>query len=341
MLPTNSYPPVFADPKLESDFTRDGYVVFPLLDAEEVERLKAAYAENVPELPDAFFMTGMGTDLERRKRLGESMYAVLQPALTRLMPDFTVITGRNFVVKRGADDASRMPMHQDLSFVDQNVERGVHIWIPLVDVNNENGCLKVTPGSHRLMNHIAAVGGLMTPFDGVREILEEDCTVSVPMKAGEAFFFDERLVHGSEPNKIPAVRPAANIAFVRNGTKQRVHFVNPATPGVLDVFEVGHEFAIQYTNALDHHWLDPDAVRKIGTVEYTPVPLTVEQLEPVRLRWTKTPKEAPVDELAPVAEPTLIETAVAETETLSEEFMPKMPPPAPAGFFSRLFGGRP
>ncbi len=312
MLPMTSYPSVFANPKIEGDFTRDGYVVLPLLDAEGVERLKAAYCENVPELPDPFFMTGMGTDLERRKRLGGALYGVLGPPLTELMPNFTVITGRNFVVKRGADEASRMPMHQDLTFVDQNVERGVHIWIPLVDVNQENGCLKVTPKSHRLMNHIAAIGSLMTPFDAVREIFEEDCTVSVPMKAGEALFFDERLIHGSEPNKIPAVRPAANIAFVRNGTKQRAHFVNPKTPGVLDIFEVDHEFAIQYTNALDHHWLDPAAVRKIGTVQYRPVPLTVEELEPVRLRWS----EAPV------------------------EVVPKMPTPEPASFVSRLFGGR-
>jgi ectoine hydroxylase-related dioxygenase (phytanoyl-CoA dioxygenase family) len=181
-----------------------------------------------------------------------------------------------------------MAMHQDLSFVDQNVERGVHIWIPLVDVNHENGCLKVTPKSHRLMNHIAAVGGLMAPLHAVLEILEEDCTVSVPMKAGEAFVFDERLIHGSEPNKVPAVRPAAGIAFVRNGTKQRVHFVNPKTPGVLDIFEVDHEFTIQYGHTVDHHWLDLDAVRKIGTVDYRPVPLTVEELEPVRLRWSES-----------------------------------------------------
>jgi hypothetical protein len=329
MLPTTSYPPVFADPKIEGDFTRDGYVVLPLLDEEGVERLKAAYSESVPEIPDPFFSTGMGTDLDRRKRLGDAMLAVLGPPLKELMPDFTVITGRNFLVKRGADNASRMSLHQDLSFVDQSVERGVHIWTPLVDVNQENGCLKVTPKSHRLMNHIGAVGGLTTPFDAVREILEADCTVSVPMKAGEAFVFDERLIHGSEPNKIPAVRPAAGIAFVRNGTKQRVHFVNPKTPGVLDIFEVDHEFTIQYTYALDHHWLDLDAVCKIGTVEYDPVPLTVEDLEAVRLRWS----EAPVKVAAQV------EAAKWVSKRMPPS-MDKKPTPQPAGFFSRLFGGR-
>ena len=246
------------------------------------------------------------------------------PPMARLMPDFTVVTGRNFIVKRGADNAGRMLMHQDFSFVDQTVERGVHVWIPLVDVNHENGCLKVSPGSHRLINHIAGPGGLPNPYDAVLDELDRHCTVSLPMKAGEAIFFDERLMHGSEPNKIPADRPAANIAFIRNGLKQRIHIVNKETPGLLDIFELDHEFAIQYTAAHDYTWIDPDAVRKIGTIEYTPRPLTVEQIEPLRIRGKRA--ESPV--AAPVA---------AGSEPIPPS-MPKMPTLQP-GFFSRLFGG--
>jgi hypothetical protein len=301
MLPTTSYCPVFTDPKLDGDFTRDGYVVLPLLNEREVERLKAAYTADVPELPEPIVMTGMGTDLARRKRLGDRLYEVLWPPMARLMPDFTIVTGRNFIVKRGADGAGRMLMHQDFSFVDQTVERGVHVWIPLVDVNHENGCLKVSPGSHRLINHIAGPGGLPNPYDAVLDELDRHCTVSLPMKAGEAVFFDERLMHGSEPNMIPADRPAANIAFIRNGLKQRIHIANKETPGVLDIFELGHEFAIRYTAAHDYIWTDPGVVRKIGTMEYTPLPLTVEQIEPLRIRG-------------------------------------KMSTPQPGGFFSRLFG---
>jgi hypothetical protein len=306
------------------------FVVLPLLDEQEVERLKAAYTENVPELPDPFFMTGMGTDIARRKRLGERLYDVLGSPLARLMPDFGVITGRNFVVKRGADDASRMLMHQDFTFVDQTVERGVHVWVPLVDVDHANGCLKVTPKSHSFVNHIAAAGGIVSPYDSVREVLEADCTVSIPMKAGEAFFFDERLMHGSEPNKVPADRPAANIAFVRNGLKQRIHIVNPDTPGVLDIYELDHEFAIQYTNGLGHSWIDPDAVRKIGTVEYRPAPLTVEQIEPLRIRREQTPVQAPVQ--------AAVETPVAAKMSAAPAAMPMPPKPPQPSFFSRLFG---
>jgi hypothetical protein len=325
MLPTTSYPPVFTDPKLESDFARDGYVVLPLLNQREVEELKAAYAENVTELPDPITMTGMGSDVARRRRLGERLYEVMGPPMARLMPDFTVVTGRNFIVKRGGDKAGRMLMHQDFSFVDQTVERGVHVWIPLVDVNHENGCLKVSPGSHRLINHIAGPGGLPNPYDAVLDELDENCTVSLPMRAGEALFFDERLMHGSEPNQIPADRPAANIAFVRTGLKQRMHIVSKETPDVLDIFELDHEFAIQYTVAHDYTWIDPGAVRKIGTMQYRPAPLTVERIEPLRIRGKKveTPVTAPV-----AAGPGPITSS-----------MPKMPAPQPGGFFSRFFGG--
>jgi len=158
------------------------------------------------------------------------------------------------------------------------------VWVPLVDVDHRNGCLKVTPKSHRLMNHVAGPGGYMSPYDPVRSFLDAECTVSLPMQAGEAFFFDERLMHGSEPNTVPTDRAAANIAFVRNGHKQRIHIYNAETPGVLDIYEMDHEFAIQYSAGVTYSWIDEKAVRKIGTLEYSPVPLTVEQLEPLRIR---------------------------------------------------------
>jgi len=321
----SGYPPVFADPQLESDFTREGYVVLPLLDEESVQRLLSLFNDTVSELPSAFFATGMGSDLERRKLVGEGMYEVLGPLLARLMPNFTVITGRNFVVKRGADSASHIPMHQDLTFVDQNVERGVHVWIPLVDVNHANGCLKVSPKSHRLTNDIAAVGKLTRTYDAIRPIFEEDCTVSVPMKAGEALFFDERMMHGSEPNTVPAVRPAAHIALVRTGTKQRVYFANDETPGVFDIYEIDHEFAMQYGDKIEHRLIDPNSARKIGTVAYRAESLTEADLEPVRVRRTKGGASA-----AP--------TGIVSAKPVPSA-MPPMPP-RPSGFLSRLFGGR-
>ena len=44
-----------------------------------------------------------------------------------------------------------VPFHQDAIFTTQEAKDilQVTVWIPLVDVNEENGCLEVQPGVHR------------------------------------------------------------------------------------------------------------------------------------------------------------------------------------------------
>jgi ectoine hydroxylase-related dioxygenase (phytanoyl-CoA dioxygenase family) len=91
--------------------------------------------------------------------------------------------------------------HQDFLFTPHSNDDVVTALIMLDDVTEENGCLKVVPGTHR--------GDLYSLFDGdvftgrmAAGITAEMKAVDLPVtgKAGSVCLMHTRLAHGSDPN---------------------------------------------------------------------------------------------------------------------------------------------
>ena len=279
MQAVESFPPVFADPALEEGFSRNGYVVLPLFSPEEIETCRKLYFANLSEPQTDFFTTAFLPDGEPRRNVKEGLEAIIAPHAAELMPGYSTCV-RHFIVKRGHPNAGPLDLHQDFNFVDQSVNRAVHVWIALVDVDEHNGCLTVLPGSHLLTHHISAMGGNATPFATYRDLLEADCRIGVPMKAGEALFFDERTLHGSYPNKSRDLRIAAGGVFLPKGVKQRLYVTDAVQPGLLDILEVESETLLDYSTVLRPPY--PEGFHKIGTVAYTAKPLSPEVVQSLR-----------------------------------------------------------
>jgi hypothetical protein len=309
-----NFAPVFADPFIESKFTKDGYAVLPFFNEAEVAACRKLYFDTMPEPPADFFTTAFLPDGETRRKVQEGLQAVIAPHVEALMPTYTTCV-RHFIVKRGRPDAGPLHLHQDFNFVDHSLHRSVHVWIALADVDRHNGCLTVLPGSHRLAHHISAMGLNATPYDPYRQILEDDCKVGIPMKTGEALFFDERTLHGSYPNKSPDVRIAMGAVFLPKGVKQRLYVADDQKSAVLDVLEVESETLLNYSALLRPPY--PEGFKKIGTVEYTAQMLSPEVVQSLR----RGPAQA--EPIQPSGGPAQIPAAFLDSKP---------------GFFSRLFG---
>jgi len=279
VLTQEDFPPVFANPVTESHFTRDGYVVTPFFEESEVAACRKLYFDTMTEPPGDFFTTGFLPDGEPRRKVKEGLETIIAPHVASLMPTYSTCV-RHFIVKRGRPGAGPLHLHQDFNFVDQSVHRAVHVWIALADVDERNGCLTVLPGSHRLASHISAMGPNATPYDPYRRILEDDCKVAVPMKAGEALFFDERTLHGSCPNTSPDLRIAMGAVFLPNGVKQRLYVEDDAKSPILDILEVESEILLNYSTLLRPPY--PAGFKKIGTVEYRAKMLSPEVVQSLR-----------------------------------------------------------
>jgi hypothetical protein len=88
----------------------------------------------------------------------------------------------------------------------------VSVWLPLVPVDEHNGCLQMLPGSHRqgYIERHTGFNGLFTVDDAV---IAAHTPVSLAMQPGDALFFSDTTVHQSLDNQSDGVRWSIDIRF--------------------------------------------------------------------------------------------------------------------------------
>ena len=114
--------------------------------------------------------------------------------------------------------AGAVPWHQDKSYwPDANANPVITAWIPLVDSTLENGCLHLIPRTHkkRAVKHgqeeYSGTGYLALDDEYVEERKKE--IIALPMKAGSAVLFNDRLIHSSTPNTSDHVRWSVDLRY--------------------------------------------------------------------------------------------------------------------------------
>jgi len=94
--------------------------------------------------------------------------------------------------------------HQDARYAGMEPHDWVTGWLAVSNVTEENGCMRMIPGSHiaPLRDHVDTYGqdNLLTRGQEVQGI-DESKAVSVPLKPGQMSLHHPRIVHGSGPNQ--------------------------------------------------------------------------------------------------------------------------------------------
>jgi hypothetical protein len=105
------------------------------------------------------------------------------------------------------------PWHQDNGYTFIEPQQYLTFWLPLVDVDEENGCPWIAPGLHRegTLDHWATGIGL--------KCLEDvPDAVSVPGKAGDVIAFSSLAPHRTGPNLVKgSVRKAYILQYAPDG----------------------------------------------------------------------------------------------------------------------------
>lgn len=114
--------------------------------------------------------------------------------------------------------AGAVPWHQDKSYwPDANANPVITVWIPLVDATLENGCLHIIPRTHlkRAVKHGAenysGTGYLELPPQYIERRRAE--IIALPLHAGSAVLFNDRLIHSSTPNHSDHVRWSVDLRY--------------------------------------------------------------------------------------------------------------------------------
>jgi phytanoyl-CoA hydroxylase len=225
----------------EADFYREnGYVhARGVFDAAEVEEMRAALDRILADVE------GTANDANHRWSAAEKetvlkgfhnvqyhdaafMRAAAHPRMVELL---TQLIGPNVqlhhtkMLVKPPEKGAPFPMHQDYPYFPHEQHTVVAASVHLDDTNEENGCLRVVPGSHRLgpLEPTGESNDLDTPL--------EDGT-AMPAAAGDVLFFNYLTIHGSGINTSAGTR--RNVLFqyrdpsdrplLRDGVEEHVNW---------------------------------------------------------------------------------------------------------------------
>lgn len=235
-MKTSPRPSIFLDNGLQRSFELNGYVTVPLLSKDEVEQLKVRYLESVQSTPEGFYSTSFSKDEKLKSTLDEAIQDSLKNKLDSVFQAHQNL-GTCYLSK-SPGQAGEMACHQDWTVVDESTYDSLSIWIPLQDVDTDNGALQVIPGSHRFSDIIRSPF-FPNPLGELGDELKKDL-VDVPLKAGEAIVFNHALIHASPPNTTEELRLAVTYGIIHKDAQLMFYAKNE--DGQAEEYDVPTEF---------------------------------------------------------------------------------------------------
>lgn len=188
--------------KLQAELFEKGYAIFPLLSKEQVKELKDFYYQNNPEKAEGLVATAHDPNFEFRQKMSDKIHQVVAEDVTQHFENIEMLGGTFMNKTQG--EKGVLPPHQDWNIVDEKKFASYNLWIPLVDVNAENGSIQVIGGSH-IWREGYRGPNLHGPFaEQTNDLWEQMKTLN--LKAGEVLAYDHRLLHCSNENKTPTDR---------------------------------------------------------------------------------------------------------------------------------------
>ncbi|UDY33956.1 phytanoyl-CoA dioxygenase family protein [Dermatobacter hominis] len=208
---------------LNALLVRDGWVKLPGAHLPETSRdeLRAFFAAEFTGDRTGFHNDFFLPDPEFRFRATEVMAGLTYDLSQRWFAGFTPFL-YTYLTKFASEQSSLFE-HRDWMYVDELPgERSYILYVAVDDADDRNGMLHLVPRSH-LLDGPPCGTRLIWPWLGHPDVLHRHA-VPVPLKAGEAAIWDNRLIHMSFENTTPVDRIAIGLWCHRTG-RGLAHFV--------------------------------------------------------------------------------------------------------------------
>lgn len=275
MINYNHKAKVFKDETLQHQFNTEGFVILDFLNSEEVLNLNNLFRSKHPEAVNGFYTSTFSKDTEYRKEVDASIRQYMQRSLEYYFENYKVHCG-SFIAK-GADEKSVLKMHQDMTLVDESIYTGINIWIPLINLNKDNGAIEVLPRSHRLFKTYRGAS-LPDIYDGIEDSVYK---IMQPcyLNAGQAIIFDQSIIHCSPANKSNSVRPVINTFITHKDAGIQICYWDKVKKNEIEIFEQDPDFMVNFQNFGHDIFSRPSIGRSKGFVPFDFPKITQELLE--------------------------------------------------------------
>lgn len=205
---------------LKADYDRDGFVIVrQLLDVSDFAELRAnleRYIRDiVPSLPDgdAFYDDRSRPEtLKQMQHMDGDAYFRDYPRQPRWSSLAELLVGEPVVgqapewFNKPAGTNHTTPPHQDNYYFCLRPPHVLTIWMALDPVDDENGCLRYLPGSHRRGIRPHGRSNILGFSQGITDYGDEDFAqeVRIHLQPGDIVAHHGETVHRADPNRSPS-----------------------------------------------------------------------------------------------------------------------------------------
>ncbi len=226
------------DRSLDRRFRRDGYVVVPALDAEQVAAALAVYERHDSGIDEGYYASIHSTSRDYKVNVDRELRQIVWDSCDRVLADHRCLVAALMV--KPPTGSTIVPVHQDWNVIDESRGAGLTCWIPLTPVTELEGKMRVLPGSHRYLDGLRGSPGFPAPYQHISEQIDRELMVDVDVPVGHVMIMDGRVLHTTGPNTSGRTRVAAYLNAIP-ADAQPVHYYRTET-GRVQGYEVDLEF---------------------------------------------------------------------------------------------------
>lgn len=257
---------VFNNLALEKEFNRKGYVIIDLFSNDEFKALQSLYLEingvegTVDTNKNSYELSFFEKDIEKKKYKSDKVYDFLKSHIDRIIDRYNPIMINLFSKEQGKGE---VPVHQNWTFVDEDKYTSVSFWLPLQNVNRENGTLEIVPGSHKT---ISKYRGPSIPwvFDDLNKLMKSKYMVPLELKEGQVAILDDSIIHYSGDNLTNSPRKAIQ-AILKPKEAKLIHCFKPkqTLTDEIKVMEVPNDYFLDFDM-----WSEPKITNEPKSILY-------------------------------------------------------------------------
>jgi ectoine hydroxylase-related dioxygenase (phytanoyl-CoA dioxygenase family) len=205
-MPTITPRAVLKNAELEKTLVQDGIVTCDFLSTAELLKLKEIVRgllqkgdSNDVYVKTTFLVTTFNNSSTFKSAIFEQINAFLEEKLRTFLDNYVPLAINIFDKNPDVGNGS-VDIHQNPTFVQEPDYRSVSLWIPLQDVNINNGTLGVLRGSHEVLGRMRA-GNMPDICTLIAKEFQEDWCEPIEIKGGQVAVLDDSIIHWSYPNK--------------------------------------------------------------------------------------------------------------------------------------------
>jgi ectoine hydroxylase-related dioxygenase (phytanoyl-CoA dioxygenase family) len=203
---------IFIDNNLQQKIDEFGYLILNLNDVGIIHQIKTLYNETIINNNKTdLYESSRNNNAETNNYINQKLKLIIQPEAEKLFKEHNFYGG-TFMVKTNKF-TTELPLHQDWNIVNELQDIVYLIWIPIQDVDENNGSLFLIEKSHLLFENYRS--GSFPSIRISRQFIPKGKIKTIRLKVGEYLIYNPAIFHGSYKNRQKQDRVVAT-AMVTN-----------------------------------------------------------------------------------------------------------------------------